>query len=108
MDFPLDMAEYKLGHDFNRFFGTPASLLNEIGITDLKKSDEDIIQYTILNQIWGRFGYISIASFIPNMGNYYKAVDIMRGLLVKELKDTDGLIIDVRNNPGGSIQMAEG
>ena len=106
--FRLDIAEYEVGHDITQAFGTPFSLLDEMGALDLRPSSEDIIKFTKLHYVWGRFGYLSITSLNPNMGDYQKVIEVIRGILIKEMAGTNGLIIDVRNNPGGSIQLAEG
>lgn len=105
--FRLDIAEYATGKDVNELFGLPSFHLDQMGIFDLKNSSEGIIKYTKLNYIWGTFGYISLETFLPNMGDTEAAVKTLRGLLTNELKNTNGLIMDVRNNPGGAIQLAE-
>lgn len=47
-------------------------------------------------------GYIHIASFTSNVGNGADWAYDIDGV-VRELKDTDGLIFDVRNNGGGLV-----
>ncbi|MBI4862763.1 MAG: PDZ domain-containing protein [Candidatus Riflebacteria bacterium] len=49
----------------------------------------------------GRLGYIRVPTFTPDQ-EVAVAVDEMRSLL-KKMKDTKGLILDLNNNPGGYL-----
>lgn len=65
---------------------------------ELKLSGNDIMAYGILkNQV----GYVHITSF--NWGPWFHDFDhVMKGLI-----NTRGLIIDIRNNPGGSTNATD-
>ncbi|KAH6570484.1 hypothetical protein BASA60_007692 [Batrachochytrium salamandrivorans] len=61
-----------------------------------------------------RMGVIKIESFAPILRgtgeetSFMFLISIMRDLLIKQLKDTDAILFDVRGNPGGLISGADG
>ena len=61
--------------------------------SDLLLAGDDNMEYGILP---GNIGYCYVSTF--SEGNWAYAIDIV----LNYLKHTDGLIVDVRNNPGGS------
>jgi hypothetical protein len=68
---------------------------------------EPIVSFKVLNNEFGAFGFLRLDSFSPVKVGDEGTIAIIRGLLAKEFKDTDGLIIDLRENGGGSIRLAE-
>ncbi|KAH9277361.1 hypothetical protein BASA83_000228 [Batrachochytrium salamandrivorans] len=59
-------------------------------------------------------GVVKIESFAPILRgtgeetSFMFLISIMRDLLIKQLKDTDAILFDVRGNPGGLISGADG
>lgn len=51
----------------------------------------------------GNIGYIHLGDFIPSRKYFEDALDQIIG----KLKDTDGLVIDIRDNPGGNDVAAQ-
>ena len=69
-------------------------------------SQEPTITWGIIENDNGRFGYMRIASMSPVFGSDFGLQEVRR-LLIEEFEDTQGLIVDVRNNGGGSIVYAD-
>ncbi|MEL6183842.1 MAG: S41 family peptidase [Myxococcota bacterium] len=69
-------------------------------------TNEPTITFGRIHNPNGRFGYIRISSFVPAFGDNF-AIEEIRRLLLGDLEDTDGLIVDVRDNGGGSIIYAD-
>jgi len=65
-------------------------------IDSLKRYSSTILYGTLK----GNVGYILLGGMEEGIGTYEKAFDF----LLDYLKDTDGIIVDVRNNPGGIDQ----
>ena len=51
----------------------------------------------------GNLGYIHLGDFIPSRKYFEDALD----QIIAKLKDTDGLVIDIRDNPGGNDVAAQ-
>jgi len=71
-------------------------------------SDEDIIKTTIL-QGEKKIGYISLPDFYSNETDTTAlgcANDIAKAIMKMKLENIDGLILDLRNNGGGSLKEA--
>jgi hypothetical protein len=64
------------------------------------------ISYTIWKPESKKLGVIRLESFQPSTGDD-SALAIIRNLLLNELKDTEALLFDLRDNGGGSVQFAE-
>jgi hypothetical protein len=73
----------------------------------LTPSAEPILSFAKTTNASGTFGYIVLQSFSPAVLTVDQTVDEVARILRDELRDTDGLIIDVRNNGGGQILLAE-
>lgn len=51
----------------------------------------------------GKIGYIHLGDFIPSQKFYADAMDV----ILDALGDTDGLVLDIRDNPGGNDATAQ-
>ncbi|KAI9202896.1 uncharacterized protein BJ171DRAFT_444090 [Polychytrium aggregatum] len=67
---------------------------------------EGTVLYSKYTNNGANVGVIRITSFQATTGDD-GAIQTIRNLLVNEFKDTDGLIIDLRSNGGGSITYAD-
>lgn len=70
-------------------------------------TDEPILYWHVNRPDFGDFGYIELTSFTPEVFSNDETVLKIRNLLLNELKDTAGLVIDLRSNGGGQIPFAE-
>ena len=85
--------------EFKSLFGEePASFID---------TTEPIIKYKKIQNEFGSFGVIQLASFSPEKLSVSASIEIIRRLLINEFAQTDGLIFDLRGNPGGQISFAE-
>lgn len=69
-------------------------------------SNDATINWGIIENDFGKFGYLQLTSFIPQLP-VFEAVEEIRRLVYENFTDTDGLLIDVRNNGGGNIIYAD-
>ncbi|KNC99789.1 uncharacterized protein SPPG_05166 [Spizellomyces punctatus DAOM BR117] len=74
---------------------------------NLRATASGIVKWTIYNNNNANLGFIRLASFTEVDVEPKVAVNAIRDLLVNELKDTAGLVIDVRGNGGGYIVTAD-
>jgi hypothetical protein len=65
------------------------------------------LKWTIFDKDGDNMGIISLADFMPELGQMDSLIQIFRNLLVEELKDTNSILIDIRANPGGYIFIAD-
>jgi hypothetical protein len=64
------------------------------------------VMYAVKKRVKGRtFGYIRLFSF--DVDNARRFLNTFAGLITKSSFPQDGLILDVRGNPGGNIRAAE-
>lgn len=75
------------------------------GYTD---TAEPILKYKILKNSNGNFGILRLESFVPEVLTVPEVIAAVKKLLLNELKSTDGMILDLRNNGGGMIGLGEG
>ncbi|KAJ3086801.1 hypothetical protein HK102_012434 [Quaeritorhiza haematococci] len=85
------------GDFFRRLYGGP-----KFGF-GLRTTREPTVNWAILQS---KIGILRIDSFSPVQMDVDQTGRLIRRLLLNELKDTLGLIIDVRDNGGGSINLA--
>lgn len=71
------------------------------------ETEEPILYWHINRPSFGNFGYIEISSFTPEVLSDDQTAIKIRDLLLNELKDTDGIVFDLRSNGGGQIPLAE-
>ncbi len=90
--------------EYNKFIKEnklePASIYPSI------PSNEPVISWGIIEKDSKDYGYLKISSFSPANGTNFAIDEIIR-LIYEEFDETEGLIIDVRNNGGGSITFAD-
>lgn len=63
---------------------------------------ETTLSWSIIRKNSSTIGIIRLDSFMPARLTSENVIILLKSLLVKELKDTSGLIFDVRNNGGGT------
>lgn len=71
------------------------------------ETDEPILYWKTNHPSFGKFGYIELLNFTPEVLSTDETTLRIKNLLLNELKDTDGLVIDLRDNTGGQIPLAE-
>jgi C-terminal processing protease CtpA/Prc len=103
----LDRGDDELQLEIQRFYRPHRRHLRD-GEGEWKKTAEPGIQYGVIDNEHGTFGYLRLDDFSPSEVSEEAAVYLIRGLLEKELAATDGLIIDIRGNGGGTISYGEG
>lgn len=69
-------------------------------------SNEPEITWGVIENRLGKFGYIRLASFVPDNGVDF-AVQEIRRIIYDEFDGTKGMIFDVRNNGGGFGQLSD-
>ncbi len=74
---------------------------------DFDQTGETNLYWQINKTKYGNFGYIELMSFTPIDMTVNQLVTKIKSLLQNELKDTDGLMIDLRGNTGGQLPLAE-
>jgi hypothetical protein len=73
----------------------------------LKDTSDPIIKWGIYKPESKKLGVLFIEGFTPVDNDDFKVTLLIRSLLLNELKDTNGLIIDIRENGGGSGLMSD-
>jgi hypothetical protein len=68
---------------------------------------DPIVNWAIFEPETRNLGVLSVSSFSPLGSDDDAVILLIRSLLLKELKDTSSLVIDMRNNGGGSIRMGD-
>ncbi len=74
---------------------------------DLLESREPILRYKVINNEYGSFGYLRLESFSPEKLKGLQTVIEIQRLLDGPLSKTEGLVVDLRSNPGGQIVIGE-
>ncbi|MEA9357306.1 S41 family peptidase [Bacteriovorax sp. PP10] len=74
---------------------------------DVDQTGESTLYWQINKTKFGNFGYIELMSFDPIDVTVNEVVTKVKNLLQNELKNTDGLMIDLRGNTGGRLPLAE-
>lgn len=74
---------------------------------DFDQTGESTLYWQINKTKFGNFGYIELMSFNPIDLTVNEVILKVKSLLQNELKNTDGLMIDLRGNTGGQLHLAE-
>lgn len=75
--------------------------------SDFDQTGESTLYWQINKTKFGNFGYIELMSFNPVDVSANEVVIKVKNLLQNELKNTDGLMIDLRSNSGGLLSLSE-
>lgn len=101
----LAMSNEPFQERYNQF--VEKNLQQDQGAFAKQATTEPSIKWAIVNRGSKKVGYISIASFVPSRVTDNGALTIIANLLRNQLAATDALVVDVRNNGGGSIVYAD-
>jgi len=100
MNIKEDMFQ-KLFNDFRAQKGLVAN-----NVFPDNPSNEPEITWGVIENNLGKFGYIRLASFVPENGVDF-AVQEVRRIIFDEFDGTRGMIFDVRDNGGGFGQLSD-
>lgn len=95
----LEMADHPT---FNMFKSVLAGS-SIVETVSLQPTSDEIVKWAIYESPHGKMGVIRLESFTPSSptASVNDIILIIRELLVDQLADTDCLVFDVRENPGG-------
>ncbi len=93
--------------EFNKIFRKTRNQKSSTDGDGLKDTLEPILKYKKLNNEYGSFGYFQLESFVPEKLSIDGVVLEFKKLLQTEFLHTNGIIIDLRDNGGGMIALAE-
>ncbi len=99
------MSNEPVQERYNQFL--ESNLIQDNGAIAKQATAEPSIKWAVVDRAGKKVGYISIGSFVPSRVNDNGALSIIANLLRNQLASTDALVIDVRNNGGGSIVYAD-
>jgi hypothetical protein len=68
---------------------------------------DDIIDYTVYQPQTRNLGIIFLKSFVPTDSNVQRILGVIRSLLTNQLRNTNAVVFDIRENGGGIITLAE-
>lgn len=102
----LNDYQVKYNKLFRRYSTEHNSSPSMLGLSGLGATDDKTIFKGIVTTSSGRFGFLRFDSFMPTLP-VLSAIAMIRTILIKDFADTDGLIIDIRDNGGGNITYAD-
>jgi len=80
------------------------------GLRVLQQGDsaDPILSWSINKNEFGNYGYIYLSSFTPEVLTIDQVVEELKTILLQdEMKQTNGLVFDMRGNGGGQLPLAE-
>lgn len=81
--------------------------IEKADLENLGKTSHPDILWKVIDYHGKKMGYIKLKSFNEAELGDVEGAEVVKNLLLKELKETDGLLFDVRGNYGGQIPFAE-
>ncbi len=104
----------KISKKYSRTLNKKSNLISKlansneekVNVSDLQKTDNSSLTWKVITHKNRNFGYLKLSTFDTEKGIDH-TVDQIRSVLVNNLQDTSGLVVDLRGNYGGMISLAE-
>ncbi|MBC7420067.1 MAG: hypothetical protein H7328_05000 [Bdellovibrio sp.] len=101
-------------YDRKRVVQQPGKIWNDTEVlsanadlSNLISTAEPSIKYKVIHNASGTFGYLYIEKFTTDQLSEKNSRQLIRDLLTGAFSQTEGLVLDLRSNPGGNIDYAE-
>jgi hypothetical protein len=103
------VAEYDTRNEINKIFRQSKKIQNpnKILAPVWNIAGDPILKYRIMSNEYGKFGIFRLESFSPDTLDVDGLVKEFKRIMETTFAKTDGIIIDLRDNGGGQISLAE-